>query len=95
MDILAVLLDQVVHRGSVPRLAFGELLLREVDAEGVLVGRRAALPVRGPAVGVVAAADDAVMADDVVTRGVGGRDRQAVDLSLIGHGPLPQSLNAK
>lgn len=40
---------------------------------------------------MIAAADDAELADDIVDGGVGRDDRQAVDVTLEGHGSLPQS----
>ena len=91
VHVAAVLLDDVVHRGRVPGGGLGLLLLGEIDAEDVLVGRGAALLVHRPGIGVVAAADDAELADDVVDGGVRGDDRQAVDVALESHDPLPQS----
>ena len=76
VNVLAVLLDDVVHRRRVPRGGLGVLLLAKIDAEVVLVGRRAALLVHGPGIGVVAAADDAVVADDVELLGVLRDDRK-------------------
>ena len=67
------------------------LLFAEIDAEFVLVGRRAALLVGGPRVGLVAAADDAVVADNVEFLGVLGDDRKPVDLTFVSHCFLPQS----
>ena len=89
MHVLAVLLDDVVHRRRVPRRGFGRLLLAEIDAELVLVGRGAALLVGRPSVGLVAAADDAVVADDVEFLRVLRDDRKPVDLTLISHCFLP------
>ena len=48
-------------------------------------GAVAALRVHVPGIGVIAAADDAVVADDVVDLGVRRDDRQAVDLTLVSH----------
>ena len=91
LHVAAVLADDVVHRGRVPGLGLGRLLLAEIDAELVVVRRRAALAVDVPGVRLVAAADDAEVADDVVLLRVGRDDRQAVDMSLVGHDRLPQS----
>ena len=77
--------------GRVPGGGFGRLLLAEVDAELVLVRRRAALLVDGPCIGFVAAADDAVVAGDVELLRVLRDDREAVDLTFVSHGFLPQS----
>jgi serine protease Do len=57
----------------------------------VLAGVGAALPVHRPGVGVIAAADDAVVADDVVHLGIGGDDGELTDLTLVSHLILPQS----
>ena len=90
MHVLAVLLDDVVHRGRIPSCGLRLLLLAEIDAKFVLVGRRAALLVGGPCVGMVAAADDAVVADDIEFLRVLGDDRKSVDLTLVSHCFLPQ-----
>ena len=90
MHVLPVLLDDVVHGRRVPELGLLVLLLAEVDAE--LVRRGRALLVDRPRVRLVAAADDAVVAGDVMFPGVCGDDRQTVDLSLVCHLiALPQS----
>ena len=91
VHVLAVLPDDVVHRRRIPRGRLGGLLLAEVDAELVLIRRRAALLVHRPRVGLVAAADDAVVAGDVEFLRVLRDDRKAVDLTLVSHGFLPQS----
>src|SRR6185437_16370985 len=57
----------------------------EVNAELVLTGGHAALLVGGPAVGLVAASDDAVVTGNVVFLGVLRNDRKPVDLALVGH----------
>ena len=90
VDVLAVLLDDVVHRGRVPGGRFGRLLLAEIDTECVLIRRGAALLVGRPGVGMIAAADDAVVADDVEFLCILRDDRKPVDLSLVGHCFLPQ-----
>ena len=90
VHVLAVLLDDVVHRGRVPSRGFRRLLLAEIDAEFVLIGRGAALLVGRPSVGMIAAADDAVVADDVEFLRILRDDRKPVDLSLVSHCFLPQ-----
>ena len=82
----AVLADDVVHRRRVPGVGLARLLLAEVDAGPVVAGTAAALAADVPAVGLVAAADDAEVAGDVVDRGVLRDDRQPVDVALEGHG---------
>ena len=91
VDVAAVLLDDVVHRGRVPGVRLGALLARKIGAERVFTGGRAALLVHRPSVGVIAAADDAVVAGDVVFRGVRRNDGQTVHVSLVSHFILPQS----
>jgi hypothetical protein len=91
VDVFAVLPNHVVHRRRVPRGRFGILLLAEIDAEFVLVRRGSALLVVWPCVGFVAAADDAIVAGDVKLLRVLGNDREAVDLTFVSHGFLPQS----
>ncbi len=91
VHVAPVLPHDVVHRRRVPGVGLHLLLLGEVDAELVLRRVGPALPVHRPGVGRVAAADDAVMAGDVVFLRVCGNDRQTVDLALVSHGSLPQS----
>ena len=91
MHVLPVLLHDVVHRGRIPGFGLGVLLLREVGLEDVLSGVCAALPVHRPSVGVIAAADDAEVANDVLPTCVGRNDRQAIDLALECHGFSPPS----
>ena len=55
-------------------------------------GARAALLVGGPRVGIVAAADDAVVADDVELLRVLRDDRQLVDVALESHRYLPKNV---
>ena len=90
VNVLPVLLDEIVHRWRVPGGGLRRLLLRQVDAEGVVGGGGAAFVAGVPAVGFVAAADDAVVADDGLDLGVGRDDRQAADLALVGHVRLPR-----
>ena len=71
MYVLAILFDDVVHGRRVPRGRLGLLLFAEIDTEFILVRRRAALFVDRPGMGVIAAADDAVVADDVEFLGSG------------------------
>ena len=85
MHIAAVLLDDVVHRGRIPRGRVCALLLGEVNAELVLVRCRAALLVSRPRVSLVAAADDAEVAGNVEFLGVLRDDRKAVNLTLVSH----------
>ena len=89
MHVFAVLLYDVVHRRRIPGCGLRFLLLAEVDAELVLSGRGAALLVGRPSVGLVATADDAVVAGDVEFLGVLGDDRKPVDLTLVSHCFLP------
>jgi hypothetical protein len=91
VHVFAVLLDDVVHGRRVPSGSFGALLLAEVDTKFVLAGRGATLLVSRPRVGLVAAADDAIVADDVELLGVLGDDRKPVDMTLVSHCCLPQS----
>jgi hypothetical protein len=92
MDVFAVLLHDVVHRRRVPGDGLRALLLAQIDAELIVARRRAALPVDVPAEGLVAATDDAEVADDIVLGGVSRDDRQTVDVALVSHGSrLPQS----
>src|SRR5271165_436916 len=91
MHILAVLPDDVVHRGGVPGSGIGRLLLGEVDAKLVLTWCRATLLVGRPCIGLVAAADDAIVAGDVELLGVFRDDRESVDLTFVGHDVLPQT----
>ena len=86
MHVAPVLFDDVVHRRRIPRLGVLILLLAQIDAELVLVGGGAALLVHRPCIGLVAATDDAIVADRVVFGRIGGNDRQPVDLSFVGHG---------
>ncbi len=58
-------------------------------------GLRAALPVDRPGEGVIAAADDAEVADDVVDLRVLRRDRQAVDVALVRPWHASLSLQAR
>ena len=88
VNVLAVLLDDVIHRGRIPGDRLGRLLFGEIDAEDVRRGIRPALLVNGPGVGVIAAADDAVVAGDIMLLGVRGNDRQTVDVTLVCHGPI-------
>ena len=89
MHVVAVLLDDVVHRRRVPCRCLGRLLFPEIDAEDIFVRRSAALLVGRPRIGVIAAADDAVVADDVEFLRVLRDDRQPVDLTLVSHRCLP------
>ena len=91
VNVFPVLLDDVVHRGGVPSGGFGRLLLAEIDTELVLIRGRTALLVHGPAIGLVAAADDAVVAGDVELLRILRDDREAVDLTFVSHDFLPQS----
>lgn len=91
MDVFAILLDDVVHRGRVPIASIGALLLGEVGVEFVLARIGASLLVDVPGVGLVAAPYDAEMAGDVVLLGIRGDDRETIDLTLVGHSLLPQS----
>ena len=88
VDVLAVLLDDVVHGRGIPGGRLRRLLLGKIDAEGV--GRRvgAALLVHRPGIGVIAAADDAVVAGDVVLLRIRRDDRQAVDVTFVSHDPI-------
>ena len=88
VNVLAVLLDDVVHRRRIPGVGFGRLLLGEIDAEGVGCRVGAALLVHRPGIGVIAAADDAVVAGDVVLLRVRRDDRQAVDVTFVSHDPI-------
>ena len=89
VNVLAVLLDDVVHRRRIPGGCFGRLLFAEIDAELVLVGRGTALFVDGPSVSLVAAADDAIVAGDVEFLGVPRDDREPVDVTFESHCCLP------
>ena len=91
MHVAAVLLDDVVHRGRVPGRCLRILLLRQVDAELVVRRGGSALLVHVPRIGVIAAADDAVVANDIVLLGIRGDDRKLTDLTLVSHLILPQS----
>jgi len=90
MHVFAILRDHVVHRRSYPG-AVGALLLGQVDAKGV-AGRRSLLVAR-PSIGLVSAADDAVVAGDIVHLRIRGRDGKAIDLSLVSH--VRSSLRAR
>ena len=92
VHVFAVLLDDVVHRRRIPGDGFCRLLFAEIDSELVLVGRGAALLVGRPRVGLVAAADDAIVADDVEFLRVLRDDRKAVDVTFESHW-LPPSQN--
>ena len=70
MHVFAILLDDVVHRRRVPGRGLGRLLLGKIGAEHVLAWRGAALLVGRPSVGMITAADDAVVADDVELLGI-------------------------
>jgi hypothetical protein len=91
MDVIAVLLDDVVHRRRIPVRSFRRLLFAEINTKFVLVSRSAALLIDGPCIGFVAAANDAVVADNVeLVRFL--RDYwKLVDLTLVSYCRLPQS----
>ena len=92
VHILPVLLHDVVHRGRVPRVSIGALLLRKIGFEDVLGRVCGTLLVHGPGVGMIAAANDAEVAGNVLFLGVRRDDGQAIDLALECHGSvLPQS----
>ena len=88
MDVPSVLLDDVVHGWRIPGVRLGRLLPGKIDPESVRSGIGAALLVRRPGVGVVAAPDDAVVAGDVLLLGVGRNDRQTVDVTFVSHDPI-------
>ncbi len=89
LHVAPVLADDVVHRRRIPRLGVHDLLFAQIDAELVLFGCGSALTVHRPSVGLVAAADDAVVAGDVEFLRIGRDDRQAADLTLESHGSSP------
>jgi hypothetical protein len=86
VHVLPVLLHDVVHGRRVPSVGLGALLLGEIGLEDVLGRVGAALLVHRPGIGVVAAADDAEMAGDVVLLGVRRDDRQTIYVALECHG---------
>ena len=88
VHVLPVLLHDVVHRRRIPGVGIRVLLLGQIGLEDVLGRIRAALLVHRPGVGVIAAADDAEMAGDVLLLGVRRDDRQTVDLALECHGSI-------
>ena len=67
----------------------GLLLARGRSPNLLPAGSVVALLVDVPGVGLVAASDDAVVADHVVFLGVRRDDRQAVGLTLVGHADPP------
>ena len=79
----------VVHGGGVPGRTLAVLLPPEVRAEGIVGRGRTALAVHVPSVSLVAAADDAPVADGVGDAGVAGRNRQPADLALVSHRASP------
>ena len=85
LNVAPVLADDVVHRRRIPRFGVHDLLFAQIDAELVLFGCGSALTVHRPSVGLVAAADDAVVAGDIVLLCIRGDDRQTVDVSLESH----------
>ena len=89
VHVFAILLDDVVHRGRIPGRGLGWLLLAQVNTKLVFSGRSAALLVGRPSVSLVAAADDAVVADDVEFLGILRDDWKLIDLTLVGHCFLP------
>ena len=93
LHVAAVLLDDVVHRRREPIRGLCFLLPREIDAEEVVGCLGPALLVDIPADRLVTAADDAERAGDVVDFCVLGRDRQAVDVALVGHRSSPLTLS--
>ena len=88
VHVLAVLLDDVVHRRRIPGGRLGRLLLGKIDAEGIGCRVGAALLVHWPRIGVIAAADDAVVAGDVLLFRVRRDDRQTVDVTFVSHDPI-------
>ena len=91
MNVASVLLDDVVHGRRVPGRGFRILLFGKVNAECVVARRLTALRVHVPAVGVIAAANDAVVADDVVLLGVRRNDGELTDMPFVSHLAPPQS----
>ena len=89
VHVFAILLDDVVHRRGIPGRGLGWLLLAQVNTKLVFSGRSAALLVGRPSVSLVAAADDAVVADDVEFLGILRDDWKLIDLTLVGHCFLP------
>ena len=83
--VLAVKQLPEVGRRQLVALGVHDLLFAQIDAELVLFGCGSALTVHRPSVGLVATADDAVVAGDVVLLGACGNDRQAVDVAFVSH----------
>ncbi len=89
MNVAAILLYDIVHGRRIPGIGFRLLLLGQIDAEDVVLRIRAALFVDRPGIGVIAAADYAEVAGDIVLLGVRGNDRQTVNVTFEGHDLLP------
>ena len=89
MNVPSILFDYVVHRRSVPSWRLRLLLGSKVNPESIFRRGSATLVAGIPRVGLIAAADDAVVADDVVLFGIDRNDRKLADLTLICHVDLP------
>ena len=91
VNVFPVLLDDVVHRRGSTSSASSASCCFERSTPNLLCARaRAALLVDVPGVGLVAAADDAELADDVVLLGVRRDDREPIDMALECHGSALQ-----
>ena len=90
INVLPILFDYIIHCWSVPIGRHCVLLLGEIDPEFVLRGGGAALFVDIPSVSLIAAADDAELAGDIVLFGVRWDDREPTDMALECHGSALQ-----
>src|SRR6202022_4951276 len=89
MDVFAILLDDVVHGRRIPRSGLSFLLLAQIDAEFILIGRGPALLVRSPGISFVAATNDAIVTGNVELLRVLRDDWEAVNLTFVRHCFLP------
>ena len=88
LDVFPVLLDDIVHRRRVPIGVIGNCCF-ERSTPNLFCGTCATLFVDVPSVGLVAAADDAELADDIVLLGVRWDDREPIGVTLECHGSAP------